>query len=160
MLFLSWQHNSFSKGQILKTKITQNKWQRIWDLSLFIAYRREGGVPRPKKYRNNAYIYHIFDPSSISSNKHLTRPTSVIVVQFHFLFTSSISKQATNTVRAWLVFFYASCFVKIISFAQFPCNDFSVCICHPPWPHTRSLPVLVAYFFRGTCRSSWPWRCC
>ena len=137
MLFLSWQHNSFSKGQILKTKITQNKWQRIRDLLLFIAYGREGGVPRPKKYRNNVYIYHTFDSSSISSNKHLTRPTSVIVLQSHFLFTSSISKQATNTVRAWFVFFCASCFVKIISFAQFPCNNFSVCICQPALtPHS------------------------
>ena len=159
MLFLSWQHNSFSKGQILKTKITQNKWQRIRDLLLFIAYGR-GGVSPDQKYRNDAYIYHIFDSSSIPSNKHRTRPTSVIVVQSHFLFTSSIIKQATNTVRAWCVFFCASCFVKIISFAQFPCNNFSVCICHLPWPHTRSLPVLVAYFFRGTCRCSWPWRYC
>ena len=67
------------------------------DLSSFITQGRkgregeEGGISRPK---NNDCTYHIFDSSSISSNRGLAPRTSVIVVQSHFLFTCAISKQA------------------------------------------------------------------
>lgn len=58
---------------------------------------REGGRNlQTEKYKNNDCTYHIFDSSSISSNRGLAPRTSVIVLLSHFLFTGAISKQATK----------------------------------------------------------------
>ena len=70
------------------------------DLSSFITQGRKGGGRgggrnlQTEKYKNNDCTYHIFNSSSISSNRGLAPRTSVIVVQSHFLFTCAISKQA------------------------------------------------------------------
>ena len=106
-----------------------------------VIYRlkERGWGPQTERYKNNEYTYHIFDSSTMSSNRRLTRPTSVIVLQSRIIFMGSISKQATKQLGPDLFFlrFLQSknhFFCKISSW-----HNFSAWICHPPWPHVSSL---------------------
>ena len=106
-----------------------------------VIYRlkERGWGPQTERYENNEYTYHIFDSSTMSSNRRLTRPTSVIVLQSRIIFMGSISKQATKQLGPDLFFlrFLQSknhFFCKISSW-----HNFSAWICHPPWPHISSL---------------------
>ena len=71
-----------------------------------VIYRlkERGWGPQTEKYKNNEYSYHIFDSSTMSSNRRLTRPTSVIVLQSRILFMGTISKQATKQLGSDLFF--------------------------------------------------------
>ena len=71
-----------------------------------VIYRlkERGWGPQTEKYKNNEYTYHIFDSSTMSSNRRLTRPTSVIVLQSRILFMGTISKQATKQLGPDLFF--------------------------------------------------------
>ena len=71
-----------------------------------VIYRlkERGWGPQTERYKNNEYTYHIFDSSTMSSNRRLTRPTSVIVLQSRILFMGAIGKLATKKLGPDLFF--------------------------------------------------------
>ena len=107
-----------------------------------VIYRlkERGWGPQIKRCKNNEYSYHIFDSSTMSSNRRLPRPTSVIDLQSRILSMGTISKQATKQLGPDL-FFCASFEAKIVSFAKCPCNIISQYVFA-----TLLDPTLVPYF--------------